>query len=88
MPKFHIEKYRILAYSPLAFGVLMENYLGERLTLIIHALTISKLQTPYSGENGRCQATHKYYKLAHKDYDLTLTPNGPGLVNSRPFITS
>jgi len=81
----HRENIGLLAYSPLAFGVLSGKYLGERLP-DNSRLKLFPNYKRYSGETA-VAATHKYYKLA-QDYDLTLTQMALAFVNSRPFITS
>ena len=78
-------KIGLLAYSPLAFGVLSGKYLGEikprkgRLTLFPH-------YDRYSGENS-AKATQRYADLA-SEYGLSLAQMALAFVNSRPFLTS
>lgn len=78
-------KMGLLAYSPLAFGVLSGKYLGEikprkgRLTLFPH-------YDRYCGENAT-NATQKYADLATQ-HGLTLAQMALAFVNSRPFLTS
>ena len=78
-------KVGLLAYSPLAFGVLSGKYLGEvkprkgRLTLFPH-------YNRYSGENAT-QATQKYADLAAQN-ELSLAQMALAFINTRPFVTS
>ena len=78
------EKIRLLAYSPLAFGVLSGKYLEgrpekARLTLFPH-------YTRYNSPNVR-QATKQYVDLA-KEHGLTPTQMALSFVNDRPFVAS
>ena len=79
------EKIGLLAYSPMAFGVLSGKYLGEvqprkgRLTLFPN-------YDRYSGENST-RATQQYSDLA-ADQGLTLAQMSLAFVNTRPFVTS
>ena len=78
------EKIRLLAYSPLAFGVLSGKYLNgkpenARLTLFPH-------YTRYDNQNVR-QATKQYVDLA-KENGLTPTQMALSFVNDRPFVAS
>lgn len=79
------EKIGLLAYSPLAFGVLTGKYLGEvkprkgRLTLFPH-------YDRYSGENAT-KATKRYDDLARK-HGLSLTQMALAYINTRPFLSS
>ena len=79
------EKIGLLAYSPLAFGVLSGKYLGEvkprkgRLTLFPH-------YARYSGEKSSI-ATAQYKALADK-HGLSLTQMALAFVNTRAFLTS
>ncbi|WP_047417092.1 aldo/keto reductase [Cellulophaga sp. Hel_I_12] len=81
----HRENIGLLAYSPLAFGVLSGKYLGERLP-DNSRLKLFPNYKRYSGKTA-VAATQNYYKLA-QDYDLSLTQMALAFVNSRPFITS
>ena len=79
------EKIGLLAYSPLAFGVLSGKYLGDvqprkaRLTLFPN-------YKRYSGDTAT-EATKKYQALAN-EHDLSLAQMALAFVNSRPFVTS
>ncbi len=79
------EKVGLLAYSPLAFGVLSGKYLhgarppGARLTLFPD-------YTRYSTEQG-IAATLEYVKLARRA-GLSPAQMALAFVNSRPFLTS
>jgi aryl-alcohol dehydrogenase-like predicted oxidoreductase len=78
-------KIGLLAYSPLAFGVLSGKYLDEikprkgRLTLFPH-------YDRYSGENAT-RATQDYLNLA-TEHGLSLSQMALAFVNTRPFLTS
>ena len=79
------EKIGLLAYSPMAFGVLSGKYLDTvkprkgRLTLFPH-------YSRYSGETAT-EATKKYQELA-KANGLSLAQMALAFVNSRKFLTS
>ncbi len=81
----HREQIGLLAYSPLAFGVLTGKYLhgahpiGARLTLF-------ERFSRYNNEEGQT-ATAAYVKLA-QEHDLSPTQMALAYVNSRPFLTS
>ena len=81
----HRESVGLLAYSPLAFGILSGKYLrGQsppkgRLTLFKHF-------DRYTGEIATATA-EKYAKLALK-YDLDFAQMSLAFVNSRAFVTS
>lgn len=79
------EKVGLLAYSPLAFGVLSGKYLGGRLPENAR-LTLFPHYDRYSSETA-VRATEKYYKLA-QDNDLSLAQMSLAFINSRPFVTS
>jgi aryl-alcohol dehydrogenase-like predicted oxidoreductase len=81
----HREEVGLLAYSPLAFGVLSGKYregnlpLNSRLQLFPH-------YNRYS--NANCQnAVEAYFQLAHEN-GLNLTEMALAFVNDRPFVTS
>jgi len=81
----HREDVGLLAYSPLAFGVLSGKYRNgnrpdkSRLTLFPH-------YDRYSSE--ACTASvERYYQLAQEN-NLTLTQLALAFVNDRPFTTS
>ncbi len=79
------EKVGLLAYSPLAFGVLSGKYLdgaqppNARLTLYPH-------YERYSGTEAQ-RATHDYVSLA-REYGLDPAQLALAYVNSRPFLIS
>ena len=81
----HREEVGLLAYSPLAFGVLSGKYRGgkqpenARLTLFPH-------YDRYSSEPCK-KAVEAYYDLAKKN-GMTLTQLALAFVNDRPFVTS
>jgi aryl-alcohol dehydrogenase-like predicted oxidoreductase len=79
------ENVGLLAYSPLAFGVLSGKYLtGES-----HPNARLSLFPQYSRYNSaQCtQATHLYQEIAHKN-GLTLTQLALAFVAQQPFVTS
>ena len=79
------ESIGLLAYSPMAFGVLSGKYLDEikprkgRLTLFPH-------YDRYSSENAT-KATQQYQQLAQA-HELSLAQMSLAFVNTRPFLTS
>jgi len=79
------ENIGLLAYSPMAFGVLSGKYLDEvkpgkgRLTLFPH-------YDRYSGETAT-EATKRYNELA-ASHGLSLAQMSLAFVNTRPFVTS
>ncbi len=81
----HRESVGLLAYSPLAFGVLSGKYLGgnrpegARLTIFDRFSRYSNLEAT--------RATEAYAALAAK-HDLSLTEMALAFVTSRPFVTS
>jgi aryl-alcohol dehydrogenase-like predicted oxidoreductase len=81
----HREDVGLLAYSPLAFGMLSGKYVagarpaGARLTLF-------ERFSRYSNPQGEA-ATQRYVDLA-QEHDLTPTQMALAYVNSRPFVTS
>ena len=81
----HRESVGLLAYSPLAFGVLSGKYLGgkrpegARLTLFDR---FSRYSNPEA-----TRATEAYAALA-AEHDLSLTAMALAYVTSRPFVTS
>ncbi|MEA3410444.1 MAG: NADP(H)-dependent aldo-keto reductase [Pseudomonadota bacterium] len=81
----HRERLGLLAYSPLAFGVLSGKYLGN-IRPPGARLSLFKRFDRYSNARGT-QATSRYVALAREN---GLTPAGLALafVNSRPFLTS
>ncbi len=81
----HREKIGLLAYSPLAFGVLSGKYLGNRKPDNAR-LTLFPNYARYSNEVAT-SATQKYYELA-QEHNLSLAQMALAFVNSRPFLTS
>ena len=81
----HREKIGLLAYSPLAFGVLSGKYLGGAQPTN-GRVTLFPNYTRYSGETA-VKATEKYHKLA-QDNDLSMAQMALAFINSRPFLTS
>ncbi|MFK5972812.1 MAG: NADP(H)-dependent aldo-keto reductase [Flavobacteriaceae bacterium] len=81
----HREKIGLLAYSPLAFGVLSGKYLGG-VKPPTARITLFPNYTRYSGENA-VKATEKYCKLA-EDNDMSMAQMALSFINSRPFLTS
>ncbi|MGB5665402.1 MAG: aldo/keto reductase [Maribacter sp.] len=79
------EQIGLLAYSPLAFGVLSGKYLGGKRPENAR-ITLFPAYDRYSGETG-VKATQKYYDLA-KENGLSLAQMSLAFVNSRPFVTS
>ena len=78
------ENIGLLAYSPLAFGVLTGKYLNEtpkdaRVTLFP---SFNRYSSPES-----TKAVKEYLKIAEK-YDLTLAQLSLAFVNQLPFVTS
>jgi aryl-alcohol dehydrogenase-like predicted oxidoreductase len=81
----HREKIGLLAYSPLAFGVLSGKYLGGMQPAIAR-LTLFPNYTRYSSETAG-KATEKYHKLA-QEHNISMAKMALAFVNSRPFLTS
>lgn len=79
------EDMKLLAYSPLGFGVLSGKYLGDRLPKNSR-LALFPNYDRYIKGNSKI-ATQKYYELAQSN-DLSLTQMALAFVNSRPFLTS
>lgn len=81
----HLEGVGLLAYSPLAMGVLAGKYLngarpeGARMTLFTRFDRYSKPQAE--------QATAEYVQLAH-DHGLSPASMALAFVNQQPFVTS
>lgn len=75
----------LLAYSPLAFGVLSGKYL-EGNQPEKSRLTLFPRMARYSSDNST-KATTRYYDLA-KENGLSLTAMSLAYINSRPFLTS
>ena len=81
----HRESVGLLAYSPLAFGVLSGKYLGRQQPTGAR-LTLFERFTRYNNEEG-VRATERYVQLA-RDHGLSSSQMALAYVNSRPFLTS
>ena len=81
----HREDIGLLAYSPLAFGVLSGKYRGGKKPENAR-LTLFPNYDRYSS-NPCIKAVEAYYALAEKN-GLTLTQLSLAFVNDRPFVTS
>ncbi|MFS4415887.1 aldo/keto reductase [Maribacter sp. 2307ULW6-5] len=79
------EQVGLLAYSPLAFGVLSGKYLGGRMPEGSR-LALFPQYARYSGKRAM-EACQRYYELA-RAHDLSLPQMALAFVNSRPFVTS
>ena len=80
------EKCGLLAYSPLAFGILSGKYLNNQMPEGSRMQLFSKQLGRYN--NDHCTlATEKYQHIAQQ-FDLSLTQLALGFVNTRPFLTS
>ncbi len=75
----------LLAYSPMAFGVLSGKYLGGNLP-DKSRLALFPSYNRYGGKKAT-KATQKYFDLAQK-HGLSLAQMALAFVNSRPFVTS
>lgn len=81
----HREQVGLLAYSPLAFGVLSGKYLGGRRPEGAR-MTLYERFSRYAGERGE-EATKAYADLA-KAHGLSPAQLALAYVNSRGFVTS
>ena len=79
------EQVGLLAYSPLAFGVLSGKYLGGQRPADSR-LTLFESYTRYSNSQG-VAATQAYVELALK-HELNPAQMALAFINSRPFVTS
>ncbi len=79
------EKIGLLAYSPMAFGVLSGKYLTE-IPPRKARVSLFPNYNRYSGETAT-QATEKYAQLA-QEHGLSLAQMSLAFVNTRPFLTS
>jgi aryl-alcohol dehydrogenase-like predicted oxidoreductase len=79
------ENIGLLAYSPLAFGVLSGKYI-EGTAADNARLKLFPRFARYSSEQST-EATKKYLNLA-KDLGISLTTLALAFVNQRPFVTS
>ncbi|MBT8376372.1 MAG: aldo/keto reductase, partial [Bacteroidia bacterium] len=81
----HREEIGLLAYSPMAFGVLSGKYITG--TAADNArLKLFPRFARYSSEQST-EATKRYLKIA-EDHGLSLAQMSLAFVNSRPFLTS
>ena len=79
------ENIGLLAYSPMAFGVLSGKYIKG--TAADNArLKLFPRFARYSGDNAT-EATKRYLKIA-EDHSMTLAQMALAFVNQRPFLTS
>mgnify|MGYP002266534666 CR=1 FL=1 len=81
----HRENTGLLAYSPLAFGVLSGKYLGGARPQGTRLMLFDRF-TRYSSPNAD-KATHEYVELAKK-HDIDPAQMALAYVNSRSFLTS
>ncbi|WP_027467286.1 NADP(H)-dependent aldo-keto reductase [Deefgea rivuli] len=81
----HREQVGLLAYSPLAFGVLSGKYLGG-VRPIGSRLALYERFSRYTNPQAEA-ATAEYVKIAH-EHGLSPTQLALAYVNSRPFVTS
>ncbi len=81
----HRENIGLLAYSPLAFGVLSGKYLGNKLP-DNSRLKLFPQYNRYSNKKA-LEATQKYYELAQSN-NMSLAQMALAFVSSRPFVTS
>ena len=79
------ENIGLLAYSPLAFGVLSGKYLGGKKPENAR-ITLFPSYSRYSGQTSQ-QATQQYHDLAEKN-NLSMSQMALAYVNTRPFLTS
>ena len=81
----HYEKVGLLAYSPLAFGVLTGKYLNNQQPAKGRLTLFSEFKR-YTTHKAMI-ATQKYYQLAQK-HNITLTQMALAFINSKFFVTS
>ncbi|RIV44028.1 NADP(H)-dependent aldo-keto reductase [Flagellimonas pelagia] len=79
------EKIGLLAYSPMAFGVLSGKYLSE-IPPRKARITLFPNYSRYSSDTAT-QATEQYAQLA-KEHGLSMAQMALAFVNTRPFLTS
>ena len=79
------ENFRLLAYSPLAFGVLTGKYFDGNIPKNSRMDLFPRLKR-YNNENS-FKAAKLYNEIAKKN-DLSLTQLSLAFVNDRPFVTS
>ncbi|MEL6651662.1 MAG: NADP(H)-dependent aldo-keto reductase [Bacteroidota bacterium] len=80
------EQAGLLAYSPLAFGILTGKYHQNETPEDTRLTRYGKEMTRYNGERS-FQATSEYLKIAQEN-GLSLTQMALAYVNTRPFVTS
>ncbi|WP_418638066.1 aldo/keto reductase [Winogradskyella sp.] len=81
----HREHIGLLAYSPMAFGVLSGKYIKGTATKDAR-LNVYSHFSRYNSANAT-EATKRYLKIA-EDYNMSLAQMALAFVNERPFITS
>lgn len=81
----HRENIGLLAYSPMAFGVLSGKYIKGTAADNARLKLFSRF-TRYSSEKAT-EATKRYLKIA-EDHNLSLAQMSLAFVNERPFLTS
>ena len=79
------EKCGLLAYSPLAFGLLSNKY-HEGMDTARDRLNKFKQMSRYNHQTAR-EAASAYYELAREN-GMSLAQMALAFVNSRPFVTS
>lgn len=82
----HREEISMLAYSPLAFGVLSGKYLKGKMPLDGKLTLWGKHFSRYRKKNSE-EATEAYVELA-ESYQVDPAQMAMAFVNSRPFVTS
>ena len=81
----HRENIGLLAYSPMAFGVLSGKYIKEKAADNARLKLFPRFAR-YSGAQAT-EATKRYLKIA-EDNDMTLAEMSLAFVNQRPFVTA
>ena len=76
----------LLAYSPLAQGVLSGKYLNGKQPEGARGTLFPRFITRYKGQ-GSTEAVSEYYKIAAK-YGMTLSKLSLAFINQLPFVTS
>jgi aryl-alcohol dehydrogenase-like predicted oxidoreductase len=80
------EKVGLLAYSPLAFGMLSGKYLNGQMPEGSRLKLYGKNFPRYQGTRSQL-AVEEYYKIAQK-YEMSLTQMSLAFVNMQPFVDS
>jgi aryl-alcohol dehydrogenase-like predicted oxidoreductase len=80
------EKMGLLAYSPMAFGMLSGKYHKTNKNEPTYRINKYKQYARYSNEKS-FEATQQYLNIAEKN-DLTLAQMSLAFINSRPFVTA